>query len=80
MMEAWFIHPNLHAFFHQFVQIVEHAVGREWDVAIRGSHDFDLHAPLSGFAKLALQLSVEGEVRINKFDAVLSIVNGVIVE
>ncbi len=80
VVEAWLVHPNLNAAFHQFVDIVENAVGRERNVALRGNHDFDLHAALDGLPNLALELAVDGQIGVDEFDAVLRVVDGVIVE
>ena len=71
VVEAWLVHPNLNAAFHQFVDIVENAVGRERNVALRGNHNFDLHAALDGLPNLALELAVDGQIGVDEFNAVL---------
>ena len=80
VVESRLVHPNLNAALHQFVNIVENAVGREWNVALRGNHDFDLHAALDGLSQLLFQFAVERQIRVDEFDAVLRVVDGVVIE
>ena len=66
--------------FHQLVNVVEHAVGCERDVAVCRNHHFYLHASLYSLSKGLLQLVVEGEIWVDKLYAVLGIVDGIGVE
>lgn len=80
VMEAGFVHPNLNAALHQLMDVVENAVGREWNVALGGNHDLNVHAAIDGLPNLALELPIERQIRIDEFDAVLRVVDGVIIE
>ena len=42
-MEAWLVEPYMGAALHELVDVVEHAVGREGDVALRRHHHLHLH-------------------------------------
>ena len=79
-MKSRFVYVYVYAMFHQLVNAVEHAVGRERDVAVCRNHHFYLHASLYSLSKGLLQLVVEGEIWVDKLYAVLGIVDGIGVE
>ena len=80
MVESGFVHPHVYALLHQFVNVVEHAVGCQGDVAVGGYHNLNLHPSLGGVLQGFLQLVVERQVGVDELDAVLSEVDGVGVE
>ncbi len=80
MVEAWGVHPNLHAVAHQLVHVIKHAVGCERNIAVRRHHDLYLDASLDGSSQCSFQSAVQREIRIDEFDAVLGVVDGIGVE
>ena len=56
-MESRFVNIYVHAVLHQLVYVVEHAVGRQWDVALCRYHHLHLYAALYGTLKSAFQLA-----------------------
>ena len=62
------------------MKIVEHTVRCQWDVAMGGGHDLDLNTSLDRLPQFLFQFLVERQVRVDELDAILCIVNGVIVE
>lgn len=80
VMKSRFVYPDFHAVFHQAVDVVEHAVGRKWDVAVCRDHDFHFHSSLDRLAQCPFQFSVEREVGVDNLDAVLCDVDGFEIE
>ena len=76
-MEARLIQPNGAAFFHQFVGIVEAAVGRQRNVALHRKHYLNLDATLCRVFQGLLYLMVKREVGIYDFNAVFGVANGI---
>ena len=79
-MEARLVQPHVGTEFHHLVGIAEHHIGRQGDVALRGDHDLYLDAPFDGPFQGFLDTGNQGEVRVDEFDGVLCIVDGMDIE
>ena len=79
-MEARGVHPNLHAVAHQPVHVVKHAVGGERNIAVRRHHDLNLDASLDGPSQCPFQCMVQREIRVDEFDAVSGVIDGIGIE
>ena len=80
VMESWLIDPHIRTTLHQFVHVVEHAVGCKGNIAFLRHHDFQLDATLDSFPHGFFQFVVQREIRIDEFDAVASVVDGFDIE
>ena len=80
VVKAGAINPDFHAVLHQFVKIVEHAVGGEWYIAVLRDHYLYVYTALHGLAQGAFQFVVEREIRIDETNSVASSLDGVQIE
>ena len=77
VVESRRVHPYIAARLHQVVCIEETVIGSQWYVASGAEHDLDFHASFNGFAQGFFQLVAECEVRVDDFNGVFGIVDGV---
>jgi hypothetical protein len=65
---------------HQLVGIIESAIGGERDIAPGGEHDLYLDASFHRPLQCLLELGTQSEVGTDELDAVLGIVDGILIE
>ena len=58
MVEPWLIEPDVNAFFHQFMYVVEDTVGGEGNVALGRYHNLYFHATFDGILQRFLEFVV----------------------
>lgn len=80
VMESRFVDIHIDAVLHELMNIVEHAIRGQRNVALGRHHDFYFHTTLDGIPKRLFQFWVERQIRIDELDAVLSQVDCVLVE
>ena len=76
VMKPRLVEPNVATSFHEFVGIVETAVGSEGNIAAHAQHDVDFHASGSSALERLFQLVVEGEVGVDDFNTVAGVIDG----
>ena len=80
VMKSRFVDPDIYTVLHQPVDIIEHAVWREWNIAFGRHHYFHFHPSPDSASQCFLQPMVECKVWVYEHYAVLCGIDGFDVE